>query len=466
MKCALTLFVVCALLAPAPGARALAQSAPPSGDGEVAVYLQPIPPGAAPITFTITAAAAVDSRGGEVALALDLGTISQAENRFQRLVASGHLPAGDYGGLALTIQKATVKQARGSAPLDVPDRPIRVAVPFLVARGKAVVLWLDMADDASLATSPTFEPSFAGTVARPPMVSRAGFVSNTGSDSVTLFDKQRRQVAAIIPTCGRPAGLALDRQAGRLYVACPRDDEIQVIDVAAAEVVERARVFPGDRPTELALTPDGSTLVAVNPGSSSVTLFDTAPLTRVERVAVDSGPGSVLLDPTGRQAFVFNTQASSISVIDLARRSLTASIATDTAPLRGQFNARGDALFVIHERSAYLTTVDPVRLTSRRNRVRIGVEAIKADPRRNLLYLGGSSDQSIESYDPSTLLPIDSLKTRGGVTHFAIDVEDNTLYMVSPDVRRVLVGSLADRRIIAEIDVGKAPYWVAVMGER
>ena len=54
------------------------------------------------------------------------------------------------------------------------------------------------------------------------MCSRAGFVSNTGSDSVTLFDKQRRQVAAIILTCARPAGLGLDRQGGRLSVAGPR----------------------------------------------------------------------------------------------------------------------------------------------------------------------------------------------------------------------------------------------------
>ena len=48
----------------------------------------------------------------------------------------------------------------------------------------------------------------------------------------------------------------------------------------------------------------------------------------------------------------------------------------------------------------------------------------------------------------------------------AIDAEDNSLYIVSPDRQRLLVGSLAERKVIAEIDVGKGPYWVAVMGER
>ena len=38
--------------------------------------------------------------------------------------------------------------------------------------------------------------------------------------------------------------------------------------------------------------------------------------------------------------------------------------------------------------------------------------------------------------------------------------------MVSPDTRSLLVGRLADRKIISDIDVGDRPYWVAIMGEK
>ena len=44
--------------------------------------------------------------------------------------------------------------------------------------------------------------------------------------------------------------------------------------------------------------------------------------------------------------------------------------------------------------------------------------------------------------------------------------DDNALYLVSPGTRSLLVGRLADRKVVSEIDVGDLPYWVAIMGEK
>ena len=82
------------------------------------------------------------------------------------------------------------------------------------------------------------------------------------------------------------------------------------------------------------------------------------------------------------------------------------------------------------------------------------------------MYIGGRDDTMVEFYDPNTLLLVSSMNIGGGVSHMAIDAEDNSLYMVNPDTGRLVIGSLADRKIVSEIDVGKSPYWVAVMGER
>ena len=48
----------------------------------------------------------------------------------------------------------------------------------------------------------------------------------------------------------------------------------------------------------------------------------------------------------------------------------------------------------------------------------------------------------------------------------AIVPDDNAIYMVSPDTRSLLVGRLADRKVVSEIDVGDLPVWVAIMGEK
>ena len=119
-----------------------------------------------------------------------------------------------------------------------------------------------------------------------PIADHAGFVTNAGSNTITVFDKHLMQAVAVIDTCAGPAGMALDQRRRRVYVACSKDDEIQSIDVATVRIVERTRVSPGDRPRELALTPDGRTLISANTGSNSISFFDAASLTRQERINV------------------------------------------------------------------------------------------------------------------------------------------------------------------------------------
>jgi hypothetical protein len=69
-------------------------------------------------------------------------------------------------------------------------------------------------------------------------------------------------------------------------------------------------------------------------------------------------------------------------------------------------------------------------------------------------------------YDPNTLLPLYAMRTRAGISQMVIDVVDNRLYMVNPDARTLVVGRLADRKVVSEIDVGDGPRWVAIMGEK
>jgi YVTN family beta-propeller protein len=438
-----------------------------AADGGVHLYLQPLPSEAARLTFAIASVSAVTSSGSEYPLEVNLQAVGPASAARQRLLASGRLPSGSYAGFRFKIARAALRGEHDEVALVVADTPARLDVPFVVTGQQASLFWLTLKYQDSISDGFAFSPVFSAVVPARPIADHAGFVTNSGSNTITVFDKSLGQAVAIIDTCARPAGMALDQHRRLAYVACSRDDEIQSIDVAAADVVERGRLFPGDGPKEVALTPDGTTLLSANAGSNSVTFFDAASLARQERVEVGSGPGSLLIDAAGRRAFVFNTLSSSVSVIDIASRSLVATISTESAPLRGQFNARGDRLYVIHERSPFMTVVDPRQLTViTRARVRSGLSAIKVDSVRNLVYVGAADDTTIEFYDPNTLVPVNSMKTRAGVSYLTVDAEDSTLYMVSPDTRSLVVGSLADRTIVSEIDVDEGPCWVAVMGER
>jgi YVTN family beta-propeller protein len=445
----------------------MAPAAALAADGGVHLYLQPLPSEAAKLTFAIASVSAVTGSGSELPLTVSLQVVKPAEVSRQRLLASGRLPPGTYAGFIFKIRQAALKDQHGEVALAVPDTPVRLDVPFAVAGQQSSVFWLVLKYQDSVSSGFAFSPVFSALTPPRPIADHAGFVTNSRSGTITVFDKSLMQAVAVIDTCASPAGMALDRHRRRVYVVCSRDDEIQSIDVVTGEILERSRLSPGDRPQEVALTPDGLTLVSVSAGSNSISFFDAVSLSRQERINVGSGPGSILIDPAGRRAFVFNTLSSSVSVIDIANRSVVATLSTDSAPLRGQFNARGDRLYVIHERSPYMTVLDPRQLTIvTRARLRIGVSAIAVDKVRGLVCIGGSNDTSIEFYDPNALMPLYSMRTRAGVSHLTIDAEDNTLYMVSPETSSLVVGRLADRKVAAEIDVGDGPYWATVMGEK
>lgn len=436
-------------------------------EGTVHIYLQPLPPGAARLTFTISSIAAIDSKGAASPLKLGLGTIRIEDVGRQRLLAEGKLPGGSYAGFSLVITHAALKNGREEAALAIPETPVRVDFPFVVMAQPASVVWLTLQYDGSVPGGFAFSPVFVAATPPRPIADHAGFVTNAGSNTITVFDKSLAQVVATIATCAGPGGMALDQRRRRVYVACSKDDEIQSIDVATGDIVERTRVSPGDRPREVALSPDGMTLLSVNTGSNSVTFFDAVSLARRERVNVGSGPGSIVIDPEGKRAFVSNTLSSSLSVIDLANHSLVATLSTEASPLRAVFNRRADRLYVIHDRSPYMTVLDPRQLTAgTRARLRIGVSAITVDTVRDLVCIGGDGDTTIDFYDPNALMPLFSMKIRTGASFLAFDAEDNRLYMVSPQTRSVAVARLPDRKVAAEFDVGDGPFFVVVMGQK
>ena len=436
-----------------------------AADGTVYLYLQPLPTEAARLTFTIGSIAAMGANGAEYPLKLNLRTIGAREVARQRLLASGRLPSGSYTRFVLTVTQASLKDGRANDPLSVPEGPVRIDFPISVDQRSSVV-WLIFNGRGTIGEG-AFSPTFEGMVPPKPIADHAGFVTNSGSNTVTVFDKSIAQVVAVVDTCRGPAGMALDRPRRRLYLACRDDDEVWSVDVATLGIIERARVSPGDRPNELALTPDGITLLCVNSGSNSISFFDAASLTRQERVNVGSGPQAVVLEPSGRRAFVFNTLSSSMSVVEVGSRTVAATVSTEAPPLRGLFNRRGDRVFIIHERSPYMSVMNPQDLNIvTRARLRIGISAIAIDPIRDLVCVAGGNDSSIDFYDPNALMPLYSMNTRSGASYLAIDPEDSSLYVVIRDTRSVAIAGLATRRVAAELDVGEDPYWVTIMGEK
>jgi YVTN family beta-propeller protein len=447
-------------------ARPMTTPAPLEDDGEVYVYLRPAGGEATRLSFSLTGLSVTRAGTPERPLAIVSPDLTAAGARSERLVATGRVSPGDYTGLTLTVTRASLERPSGKSILRVSPDPVRVDFPFRVARRGAVVVSLGLDGAASIRGTDEFAPVFVPSVPARPSWQLAGFASNSGSTSLTAFDRRARSVTGVVPTGREPRGMALEPRGNRLYVATAGSDAVDIVDVAAGTVINRITMNGGDRPRDLALTPDGKLLV-INSGSRSASFVDPVSTQELSRVVVGEEPWSLLLDRARQRAYVLNRRSNTISVVDVAARAVVGAYPTDPEPLWAQMNASGTRMYLICAGSAFLTVLSVPEMTLvKKVHVGLGASALKVDPRTDQIYLGKRDEGRVYVYEPSGFLAIDDFDVPDPVSHMAIDDVDNTLFALVPEQRKVVVYDLTSRNVTAIFEVGSDPYQVAVSGAR
>jgi YVTN family beta-propeller protein len=436
-------------------------------EGEVYVYLQPLPQEAERLKFSIDHLSLVRSDGSEFPLSLSLAEVNGSSARRQRFVASGRVPPGQYRGLSYMVSKATLRGDEGEAALLVPEGRVQADFSFEIRRKQAVVLSLALRYAESVRSGFSLSPVFSVFIPPIPASGLVGYVTNRDDNTVMVLDKRSGEVAAVIATGREPGAVVLDQKAGKAYVSLSGDDMIEVLDVTTGRFVNSIRLNIGDGPAELALTPDGRILLAVNAASRTLSIIDPLALAELSRIPVGDGPRFVLVDRTGLRCYVFNAMSNTISVVDIAHRSLVTTLSTDPGPVMGQFNKKGDKLFVIYEFGHYLSVIDPFSLSVvQRVYVGPGLCAIKVDTNTDMIYASRKQETRIEVYDPLTLFVGAYIEAMSDVRYMTIDGEENNLFLLSAENKKIMTINLITRKIVAETDTGENPTWLTLMGER
>jgi len=436
-------------------------------DGQVFLYLQSFGQEAARLAFSLESASAVLGNGSAVPITLHIKEIRAKDMKKDVLLASGDLSPGQYLGFSFRVKSATLQGEEGIAALPLADEKPMTTIPFTIARKKAQVIGLKFRYRESVPGGIRFAPSFAAEVPGKLATGLIGLATGRGANTVTVFDKVTGKVAAVIPTGTSPAGMVLNPSLRMAYVAVSGDDAIEAIDLLGMDVITRGPLTIGDRPEELALTPDRRTLLTANTGSNTVSVVDAASLVERKRIRVGSGPQSILIDRAGRRAYVFNTLSNTVSVLDLGALEVADTIATEAGPVRGEFNRAGNRLYVLHRYSPYLNVYDATTLSIvQRVYVGTGGLALKVDSRTDLIYLARRGTGEIAIYDPFSFLPIDVYRTGGDAAYLTIDGEGNNLCAVFPWANEVRMIRLIGKATASEVEVAKDPYWVTLMGER
>lgn len=439
----------------------------PSDSGVLYLYLAALPDEAQSLQFEIDSIAALDGAGVPRPLEVRSRSVAGAAPRRQKLLAMGALPTGTYRALAISLRSARRRVEGEAGDLQVSEEPAAVEASFTIESGKALVLDLRLQLHASIVEGNHFAPVFtAGT--RGMLAQGLYALGSSSSDgALVLFHKLSGEVFDVLRTGPRPVGVVLDSERRRAFVASSEGDTLEVYDIPRGVREQRFPVLVGDRPSGIALAPDGRTLACTLTGANALGIYDAPALAERARVGVGLEPSAVLIDPSGRKAYVFNSASANLTVVDLVAGSAAGTIATDAEPVFGAFDRAGRRLYVIHRRSPYLLVLGLPRLAvERRAYIGPNASAIAVDSRTDHVFVARRGTGQVEVLDPISFLVIDAIEIGSDVSFLAVSREDDRLYAAAGDAREVRSIPLTGARVAAITEFGREPVWIAVAGER
>lgn len=439
-----------------------------SGGTPFLLYVKAIPAEANRLRIVLDQVSAIDENGTLWPLTLRLPEITADTVKHQRLLASGRLPVGIYRGISLVFKGAWTKTDEGEAALEVAAEPLVVQGNFIQKEDKAGLLEMAYQHKGSVSQGVLFTPRLAVYQPERPLQGRTGILSCPDAGYLTIFDRKTLNVHSAIGMGGKKtAGVVVDEDQRRIYVALKDDDMVEVLDLVTGDSDGRIQLRPGDRPGHMALSADGRLLLVACPGSNAVLFLDARSQIELARVTVGEDPMFVLPDRRSQRAYVFSKLDDSITVLDLINMRFVATVRVDSSPVRGALNRDGSRLYVLHQGSPYLSVLDTRSLgLLDRLPVGLGGSILLTDSGTDLLYLGRKGEGRIDVYSSFSQLPIDFLEGTGEPADMVIADEENRLLLSVPSQEGMEAVDLISRQVVVRMEAGAVPRDLAVAGAR
>ena len=291
-----------------------------------------------------------------------------------------------------------------------------------------------------------------------------------GLGSLSVIGIEKNAVEATIPLERVPLSIDLDEYGAFAYVANSGSNSISVIDLKARQEV--AEIGVGDEPVEAAISPDGRTLVVANRRGNSVSVVDAA--ARKVRAVFDGCPGAadVAILPDSSKAFVACSGGHQIMAIALADSKfnpgqadqLESLLDVGRAPVHLALKPDGGELFVSNSASdsisEVVTSTDDVG-----GAYLMGDEPVRGlvSSDNSLLYVANFRSQYVTAYsvdDGRRLSP--SIHVGDGPVAMAFSSNGFLIFVVDNRSDDIAVVRAGTRGLFTILPTGRGPNAIAV----
>ncbi|MGO8933260.1 MAG: beta-propeller fold lactonase family protein [Terracidiphilus sp.] len=301
------------------------------------------------------------------------------------------------------------------------------------------------------------------------------YVTNGGSDTVTVLDVVNVRVDRELPVGHNPVAVAASPTRNEIYVvnsgAAPANGSLSVIDAEHNAVV--ATIPLHRQPLSIDLNDAGTVAYVTNSGSNSVSVIDLTARREFAQLATGDQPVAARLTPDGKTLVVANLHGNSATIIDAA----TGKVGKVRATFAGCPGA-SEVVIVPDSSKAFLPCstghqvmvvalaqpdahpAEPDRLETLMDVGRAPVDlALKPDGGE--IFASNSLSDSVSEIYNSTDEVGDTYMIGNTPVRGIVSRDNSLLYVANDRSQEVTVYSIDDGKRIGSISVGDGPAALA-----
>jgi YVTN family beta-propeller protein len=321
-----------------------------------------------------------------------------------------------YGRTASTSQNVSATCPAGQVLQNgqcVTPAPAATSRAYVVSSGGNTVRVIDTTTNSVGTTNMLLGGGATVTVGSAPYgvavysTANRAYVTNHGSNTVSVIDTTSNTVVATVAVGASPWGVAVHSAANRAYVANSGSNTVSVIDTASNTVI--ATVAVGSRPEGVAVNSIANRAYVTNFGTisaaSTVSVIDTTTNTVVATVPVGFGPTGVAVHPTANRVYVTNFYSDRVSVIDTTTNTVVATVPVGSDPTGVAVHPTANRVYVTNSYSVS-STVSVIDTTTNTVvatvPVGVGPYDVAVNSITNRAYVTNAYDSTVSIIDTTT----------------------------------------------------------------
>jgi YVTN family beta-propeller protein len=282
------------------------------------------------------------------------------------------------------------------------------------------------------------------------------FVSEVGTDSVSVVDATTWKVVASIPVGAFPAGLVYDGATGYIYEANAETGNLSVINPLTDRAVASIPT-PGVSPYQLAYDSTNGYLYVGNAFGDNVSVIDPATALPVASITIGLYVSDVAFDSVNGEIYATANVANVVGFIDGATNTLLGNLTVGTGPLTLCVDARNGYVYVGNTGGSTVTVIDGATNVVVTSISATGSEEMLVDPTNTELYVADSNG-GLTAYDTYTNLSVATMRIGSFPQGIALDGSSGYIFTANRDSNNLSAADPSTNTIVGAVQLGSSPF--------